>query len=199
MKGRRPRAGNAQHSQATCEHGTPREVVELVRYALGRIDRDVCSSAYWNTHSVRASDFYDRDRNGLDPRNPWDGTVICNPPGADDEAGTPNLVRPFYDRLIAEWRAGKVEGAAFIGYSLEQLVALQESTWSPLLSLTLVPSARLEFLIERPGRIPARGTSPTHGNFVTLLHSTRFGSIAAGQIARFVERGRRIGSIVRPA
>lgn len=199
MKGRRSRAANAQHSQATCEHGTPREIVELTRYALGRIDLDVCSSAYWNHYSVQASTFYDRQRNGLDPANPWGGAVLCNPPGADDDAGTPNLVRPFYDRLIAEWRGGRVEGAVFVGYSLEQLVALQESRWSPLLSLTLVPSARLEFLTERPGRIPGRGTSPTHGNFVTLLHSTRFGSIAQRQIARFVERARPLGSIVRPA
>ena len=196
---RRSRAANAQHSQASCEHGTPREIVELARHALGGIDLDVCTSEYWNRYSVQAADFYDRRRNGLDPRNPWAGRVFCNPPGADDKAKSRNLVGPFWARMVTAWRAGQIDGAVWIGYSLEQLVKLQGSSWSPLRCLVLVPRDRLEFLQPRPGLPPVPGGSPTHGNFVALLSSWRFDAIARAQCARFLERGRELGSIVRPA
>lgn len=216
---KKPRA-NALHSAATCEHGSPPAAVELARYALGGIDLDPATSAYWNEHVVRAARFYDRAANGL--RQPWAGRVWLNPPGADDDAGTDNLVRPFWERLVEHWREGLIDGAVWLGYSLEQLATLQGGAAHPLMFVTLVPCERFRFLSRRvkTGRVgldgrelmadapgpPREGESPTHGNFVTLLPTRRSPTEAAAQVARFRERAAQLttgkgsvfGALVRP-
>ena len=207
----RPHRANALHSAKTCEHGSPAAAVELARYALGGIDLDPASNAYWNEHLVKATRFYDRAANGL--RQPWSGRVWCNPPGADEAAGTDNLVRPFWERLVAHWREGLIDGAVWMGYSLEQLATLQGSPAHPLMFVTLVPCERFRFLEMRRGAAPVerlgpdgKPSGPTHGNFVTLLPSRRSDSSARTQVARFRERaaalltakGSVFGAMVRP-
>jgi hypothetical protein len=182
------------------EHGSPANGVELARYALGRIDLDPMSSAYWNHHVVRAARFFDRRVDGL--KQPWLGTVWLNPPGADQQAGTENLVRPCWDKLVEHWRAGDVEGAVWWGYSLEQLQALQLGgrAWHPLRCLTVVLAGRPRH-VKRPasGGPPVEGDAPMHGGFATLLPSTRFRSLAEAQVRRFTERAGVLGQVVRPA
>ena len=187
---------NAQHSAKSCEHGSPTEALELARYTLGRIDLDPASSSYWNTHTVRATRYFDRRANGL--KQAWAGLVWLNPPGADEDAGTDSLVRPFWERLVEQWRGGAIEGAVYHGYSLEQLSMLQSSPMSPLRCITLVYARRLRHLRATRGGPPVPGDSPTHASFTTLLTNRRFDSIARQQIARFVERGSRLGQLLRP-
>lgn len=188
---------NAKHSAKSCEHGTPTVVVELARYVLGSIELDPASTSYWNDHIVRARQFYDRERDGL--KQPWFGNVWLNPPGADEDAGTANLVRPFWERLLQFWKSGAVSGALYHGYSLEQLQMLQSSVWSPIKCVTLIYSKRLKHL-RRPesGGSPEPGTNPTHANFTSLLPNIRFASIARQQVERFVDKGSKLGQIVRP-
>ena len=210
----KPRAArpNVQHSAKSCEHGSPAAAVELARYALGGLDLDPASNAYWNRHTVKAARFYDRAANGL--AQPWAGRVWCNPPGADEEAGTDSLVRPYWERLVAHWREGLIDGAVWLGYSLEQLVLLQAAPAHPLMFVTVVPCERLRFLERRPGDAPpverlgpdGKPSGPTHGNFITLLPSRRSDSEARAQVARFRERAAALttragaigGAIVRP-
>lgn len=202
---------NALHSAKTCEHGSPPAAVDLARYALGRIDLDPATSAYWNEHTVKAARFYDRASNGL--RQLWSGTVWCNPPGADEVAGTDNLVRPFWERLVEHWREGLIDGAVWLGYSLEQLATLQGCAAHPLMFVTLVPCERFRFLEPRRGAPPVerlgpdgKPSGPTHGNFITLLPSRRSASEAQAQMARFRQRGQQLttskggvfGALVRP-
>lgn len=206
-------AANALHSAKTCEHGSPPAAVDLARYALGGIDLDPASNGYWNQHTVRALAYYDRKANGL--AKPWAGRVWCNPPGADEQAGTKSLVRPFWDRLVEHWREGLIDGAVWLGYSLEQLVLLQGAPAHPLLFVTVVPCERLRFLERRPGEAPpverlgpdGKPSGPTHGNFLTLLPTRRSPTEARAQIARFRERAAALttrsgtavgGAIVRP-
>lgn len=220
----RPNRPNALHSAKTCEHGSPAAAVELARYALGGIDFDPASNAYWNEHLVRARLYCDRRANGL--AQPWSGRVWCNPPGADEAAGTDNLVRPFWERMVSHWREGLIDGGVWLGYSLEQLATLQGGPAHPLMFVTLVPCERFRFLEARRGAPPwlRRATverivdgqkvqvpidkeaSPTHGNFMTLLPTRRSDSEARAQIARFKERamaltttkGSVFGALVRP-
>lgn len=220
----RPHRANALHSAKTCEHGSPDAAVELARYTLGGIDFDPASNAYWNEHVVRARLYCDRRSDGL--KQPWSGRVFCNPPGADEAAGTENLVRPFWERMVAHWREGLIDGGVWLGYSLEQLATLQGGAAHPLMFLTLVPCERFRFLEARRGAPPVlrrvtvervvdgravlvptdKDAGPTHGNFLTLLPTRRSESEARAQVARFKERavalttakGSVFGALVRP-
>lgn len=203
---------DARLSAASMEHGTPAEAVEFVRHVLGGIDCDPFSSAYWNHYSVKAATFYDRAADGL--RQPWSGRVIVNAPGADDEADTKSLVRPAWDRLVEHWRAGAIDGGLWVGYSVQQVGMLQGSPAHPLMLPAVFPCERFKFL-RRPtreeplpgGKVrkvvipgpPVLGEQPTHYNFLTLLPSRRDPDEARAQVGRFLERGRSLGAVVRPA
>lgn len=187
-----------ERSQKSCEHGSPAAGVELARYALGSLDLDPMSSAYWNHHAVRAAQYFDRRIDGL--KQAWAGNVWLNPPGADETAGTDNLVRPCWDKLVEHWRAGDVS-AVWWGYSLEQLQALQGNgrAWHPGRCVTLLLAGRPRHLVRpQAGGPPVDGASPMHGGFATLLPSVRFRSLAEQQIERFAARGRTLGCLVRP-
>lgn len=187
---------NAQHSAATSEHGSPPVAVELGRYVLGRIDTDPFSSAYWNRYTVQAARYYDRTTNGLG--HPWTGRVWVNPPGGDKERGLRSLVRPAWERLVDHWRTGRIDGACWLAFSLEQLVHLQGSPAHPLMLPTLVFCERLDYL-RRPakGGPPRSGGAPTHGSAMTLLPSRRSEAEARAQLARWRERGASLGALVR--
>lgn len=199
----KPRQAAALHSAATDDWGTPRGVVEFGRYVLGRIDLDPFSSAYWNHHTVKAARFYDRDQNGL--AQPWSGSVHLNPPNGKAPGTDRSMVRACWDRLVEHAREGRIDGAFWVGFSLEQLTHLQGSAMHPLQFWTVVPADRLAFLQRTANNgPPTEGASPTHGNYLTLVHSTRSRSEAKAQAERFVAAAKRIspgwpsGALVRP-
>lgn len=71
----------ARHSARTGEHGTPPDVVELVRTVLGGvIELDPASSAEFNK-TVRAERFFTADDNGLEQELEAK-TAMINPPGS---------------------------------------------------------------------------------------------------------------------
>ena len=186
----------AKHSKASMEHGTSAAAVDLARYTLGGIDLDPASSSYWNRYTVKATRFYDRRANGL--VQPWSGRVFVNPPGADAKAKTDTLVRPFWERLVEHWMRGALVGAFWWGYSLEQLQVLQSSPWDPSRCITLILGKREAHLVRpKEGGPPIEGESPVQANYATLIPS-RAHDVALQQRARFVERGSRLGRIVRP-
>lgn len=191
-------AASALHSQASSEHGSPPEAVELGRYVLGGIDLDPASSAYWNQYTTRAGTYYDRTTNGL--TSAWWGRVWINPPGGDKERGERSLVRPFWERLVDWWRVGKIDGACWLSFSLEMLVQLQGSPVHPLQLPTLIFCERLDYL-RRPATgsgPPQPGGAPTHGSAMTLLPSRRDPAEARAQLQRFRDRGSSLGALVRP-
>lgn len=193
---------NVQHSMETDDHGTPVEYIELARYALGKIDLDPSSSGYWNHHTVKADRFFDERANFL--TQPLYGRILWNPPGGKClfKGKVRSLPRAAWEMLIDHHRDGRVHSAVFIGYSLEQLVQLQNAPMHPLQFVTLVPQNRIEFLRRGPnGGPPTPGESPTHGNFITLLHTRTSPTDAAAQVGRFIERASSLsigGAIVRP-
>lgn len=195
---------NVQLTSDSMEHGTPADIVDLARNVGGAIDTDPFSSAYWNTHSVKARVYFDKDHDGL--RGIWSGFCLVNPPGGvtKTENGkraivTPSLVRPAWESLVGRWRAGAIDGALWVSFSLEQFCQLQDSPAHPLQFPTVVPASRLRFL-KRPasGGPPVPGMQPTHANGLTLLPSRRDPGLARAQLARFVEAGAKLGALVRP-
>lgn len=188
----------AQLSGGSCEHGSPPVAVELGRHTLGGIDLDPCSSGYWQRYTTQATTYYDREANGL--TQPWFGRVWINPPGGDKERGERSQVRAFWERLVDQWRAGKIDGACWLSFSLELLVQLQGSPAHPLNFPTLIFCERLDYLRRPPSGSgpPKPGGAPTHGSAMTLLPSRRDPAEARAQLARFRDRGSSLGALVRP-
>lgn len=192
---------NVMHSAATDDHGTPRELVEAARRVLGEIELDPFSSSYWNHYVVKAARFYDVDHDGFAPEQAFYGRMLINPPGSL-KRGDRNVPRAW-EKLITAYRAGAVDSCVWIGFSLEQLVQLQNCAMHPLQFLTAVPMARLCFLQHASGGgPPIEGESPTHGNYVTLLPCRRAPALAQHQMlafeAAFSAIGGIGGAIVRP-
>ncbi len=210
MSAQRAAVSDIRLSAASMEHGSPHEVTAFVRGVLGGIDTDPASSAYWNAHTARAAVYYDRERDGRKHR--WSGRTMVNAPGADDDAGTDSLVRPFWELSIAHWREAHVEGLVWVGFAVSQVGMLQGAPAHPLQFPTLFLCERLKFLrrptrketvrgVEReivvPGP-PVPGKQPTHYNFLTLLPTRRDEAEAKAQVRRFRDLGASLGAIVRP-
>lgn len=123
-------------SSATNEHYTPPEIVEAARAVLGQIDLDPATCAVAN-RVVRARLFCSEQQSGLD--QDWTGLdgparVFLNPPGGKldpktlepllrDEHGKQNgpgvsSAAVWWAKLIYEYRAGNVEQAIFVCFSL---------------------------------------------------------------------------------
>jgi hypothetical protein len=175
----------AQHSSKTSEHFTPPAVVEAARRVLGGIDLDPASCAEANA-TVGAFQFFASPADGLLKR--WSGRVFLNPPGgtltlskaaraelgagkakleslrlAEEAAAWGTRSRPvaWWRKLSEQWRAGNVDAAIFLGFTLEILRTAQGDHRfdSPLDFPFCVLRSRQRF----------GGNSPTHGNVVIYL------------------------------
>jgi hypothetical protein len=175
---------NPQHSAVSVEWGTPPEILEMGRHVLGGdFDLDPATSAYWNSHHVRAARFFDAAADGLKQDwGPMGGRrIVCNPPGG--------LVAPFWKRCFDAYRAGA--SVWWVGFSLEQMVYLQRHRFFKSELHRCIPPRRISFLrgvAERPQQAlfagppptaPEEVDSPTHGNYLVLMPETE------DQITRF--------------
>ena len=84
---------------------TPDDLLALVRAALGGIDLDPASNAVAQQR-VGAARYFTKDDDGLAQQ--WEGRVYLNPPY------TSGLVDQFADKLVAEYRAGRVTEAIWL-------------------------------------------------------------------------------------
>ena len=200
--GAKAQTREALHSSEDDDHGTPSEYIELARFTLGAIDLDPSSSAYWNHHTVKAERYYDERMDFT--KQPLYRRVFWNPPSGKALYQGRELALPriAWRRLFEHWRDGRVHSAVWLGFSMEQLTALQGEAAHPLQFITLFPCERLKFLKRGPnGGPPEKGEQPVHGNYVTLLHTLHSPSVAKEQVQRFCEYARRLdvgGAIVRP-
>ncbi len=128
--------GNIQHSSVGFEDYTAPRIVEPARFTLGRIDLDPASCELANS-VVKAECFWTiDDPNPLAPDCEWgDGTttVFLNPPGGKctplgvplerDHVGKQNgpgesYAAHWWEKLLAEYTAGRVHSAIFVCFSL---------------------------------------------------------------------------------
>lgn len=138
-----------EHSHKSAEHGTPVPAIEFLRYVMGGIDFDPASSAYWNHSTVKATEYCDKERDGLKAR--WWGRVICNPPGDTEdelaEGKSFSLPRAFWERGIGHRRDSMIQCMGWIGFNMSQLQTLQLCPMHPLQFYTLFPATRLDYLV----------------------------------------------------
>lgn len=183
---------NPQHSSASVDHYTPHPVVDAARETMGWIHLDPASCALANDKMVGAERIFTVNDDGL--TRPWFGNVFLNPPGG--KVGNKSRASLFWQKLADEWRAGRVEQAVFVAFSLEFLQTAQRSTLSPLSLPFCVPSSRLKFWTpNEDGTDVIEGGQPTHANAIVYL-PPRVGSRAAAH--RFRAAFRSIGDVVIP-
>jgi hypothetical protein len=192
------RRKNAQHSTETDDWGTDQATIEVGRRVMGRIELDICSSDYWNYWTVKADRFFDARADVLKQR--LVGKGFGNPPGGKVPNSMRSLPKAVWEHVVEHWRSGDLDGFFWVGFSLEQLCVLQASPAHPLQFWTMVLPDRITFLTRGPnGGPPIAGDSPTHGNYLTLLHTQRSPTEAKAQAMRFRDEARRLGAaLVRP-
>lgn len=164
-----------QHSSASNEHYTPKDIVEAAREVLGTIELDPASCQLGNS-VVGAMAWYgpgsELAEDGL--AEPWLGKVFLNPPGgkvpeAYKGLGTKSNAALWWSALAGYWQEGEVEAAIFVGFTLEVLRAAQALDVPQPLDFPLcVPKSRIAFDTEDRGRrVPS--SSPSHANVIVYL------------------------------
>lgn len=98
--------------QGNNEWYTPSRYIEAARTVMGSIDLDPASCELANK-TVKATRYYDILANGLD--KPWHGNIWLNPPfgKVENKSG----IRIFTNKLIQEYREGRVQQAILLGTS----------------------------------------------------------------------------------
>lgn len=154
-----------QHSSATPEHYTPREYVEAARMTMGGIDLDPASTHSVNAWSVKATNIYTKDDDGLTKE--WRGRVWLNPPGG--KIKNRSKAATWWAKLAEEYVAGRVEQAIFLGFTLEILSTSQDAKVWPGSLPFCIPRKRIEFVKEVEPGVFVEGDSPTHANVIVYL------------------------------
>lgn len=166
---------NVLHSSASKEHYTPPEIIEAARLTMQSIDLDPASCQLANT-IVKASRYYSVADDGLN--QDWDfnrfpSKVFLNPPGG--KTGNLSTQALWWDKLVYEYRIGRVQQAIFVGFSLEILSKRPDVLDYPCCIVNSWASAdcvsgsgRLKFLKEVEGQL-VEGGSPTHGSLIVHL------------------------------
>lgn len=153
----------AQHSSATVEHYTPKEIVEASREVLGCIDLDPASSELAQ-RTVKAKCWYGKDSpHGWDGlRHQWYGNVFLNPPGGTFDRKvfpwkTKSRAAAWWAYLEHQWRIDHARAAIFVGFTLEIMRSAQSMksertvggvkrrTLSPMSFPFCVPEKRIAF------------------------------------------------------
>lgn len=119
------------------ERNTPKELVEMARRVLGRIDLDPASNDVAQ-ETVRAGAYFTKDDNGLN--RPWCGRVFLNPPYASAP------FRAFVRHLIQEYLAGRVTAAVVVTNNNTETSATQALL--QVASAWCFPRSRVRFTAE---------------------------------------------------
>lgn len=193
----------ARHSAESVEHFTPPHFVEAARAVLGDVDLDPASSERAQTIVKASRAYYTAETNRAERTlgREWRGRVLLNPPGgkidgegeclrlvkgkakgegyervADGKAplGKPvSAAKAFWWKLIEEWRAGRVEAAVFVAFSLELLQSCQVEPASaehvPSRFPLCIPSRRVAYWKAAPGGGFEEGKSPPHASCFVWL------------------------------
>jgi hypothetical protein len=120
---------------------TPPALIEAARECMGGIDLDPATSEVAQA-TVRATRYFTAEHDGL--AQPWSGKVWLNPPYAQP------LIGQFIEKLVAEFRPGRVTGAVVLTNNAT------ETGWGQSLlgasSAVCFPAGRLRFLCAAKSR-----------------------------------------------
>lgn len=159
---------NARHLADDPNWGTPPDLVERLRLCLGGvIDLDPFASLISNK-TVQAQRIWTIADDGF--AKPWVAkAMLVNPPGG--------MVKRAWLKLSEEILAGRLEAAAWVGFSIEQLQILadperlgeaaeerwQRGAFHPMDFTYLIPRKRISFVKEN-----GETGSPSHANYITF-------------------------------
>jgi len=166
---------NPLHSSLSKEHYTPSEIVESARAVMAGIDLDPASCAVANG-VVKASRYYSANDDALSlywDFNGFPSKVFLNPPGGKTRNRSIQAI--WWDKLLFEYQAGRVQQAIFVGFSLEILAKRSNVLSYPCCIINsdsaadcVSGSGRIKFLKQSNGQL-IEGGSPTHGNVIVHL------------------------------
>ncbi|AKU93401.1 Modification methylase Bsp6I [Labilithrix luteola] len=159
----------AQHSSESNEHYTPVDLIEAARAVMGGIDLDPATTGAINAAHVKAPRYFTKETNGLD--KPWHGRVLLNPPGGAIREGrrVRSVAAMWWDKLVDEWIAGRVEQAVFFGFSVECLATTQDAQF-PVVSVPFcIPRKRIQYLQQQDDGTFVPGTAPPHATVIGYL------------------------------
>jgi hypothetical protein len=194
----------AQHTSKSQEHYTPSFILEPARKLMGGIDLDPASSDIANER-VKAEFYLDKESDGLDSR--WNIEYLCdhrkdrpsriflNPPGGK-APGIPSLQKAFWNKLIGEYQAGRVEQAIFLAFSIELLQTSQNGQDDPAFWCTsypfCIPSKRISYINQdgNPQKSP-----PNASAIIYLPPKTRSGVELTDKFSALFSN---IGAVVIP-
>lgn len=151
---------NAKHLNGTTRWGTPADVVDRARRALGgRIELDPMTEPNFQ-RIVRADRFYTEQDDAF--TKSWScSTMLLNPPGG--------LVDRAWACLCASYLGGIVGSAIWIGFSTEQLCILSGITHHPLDFSVLFCRRRIPFVHHLKAAGADMPDRPSHGNYICAL------------------------------
>jgi len=191
---------NPLHSKASPDWWTPLPIVEAARTVLGGIDLDPMSCAEVQER-IRATAYFTKEDDCF--TRPWHGAVLLNPAG-----GT---TRRAWRYLLAEFAAGRVTAAVWVGYSLEQLQTLQTDGPGPLRAAHAIcvcrsrikfdcspeDHARMQAALDAKNLSKGRPltpwvNAPTHGSYIAYLGGRLFGR------SFFAQEFRTFGEVLTP-
>ena len=164
---------NPRHMSESNEWLTPIGVIEASRRVLETIDLDPASSEFGNSR-VMAKRYYTKEQDGL--KQPWFGSVFCNPPGGRIPGTTSFYAVEFWAKLMEARRRVLIEGsttfkhAIFVGFSINILATTQGFGFpSACCYPVCVPARRIAF--DRPDGTPSK--SPSHVNAIVYVPGVR--------------------------
>lgn len=152
---------NPKHPQR--QYYAPRRIATVAQLVMGGIDLDPASCAEAN-RVVGASAFFTTADDGLS--RSWSGRVFCNPPGGKLNGQSQMLL--YWNKLTAEYRAGNVYSAIFLGFTPAPIYMSQDGD-SVLNYPICLPRKRIAFLAPtKTGELKSQG-APPHHNFLSFL------------------------------
>ena len=171
---------NTKLTSKNDSHMTPAEIVEAARETLGWIDLDPATTLEAN-QLVAAKAIFTEDDDGLEQQ--WSGRVFLNPPGGGfrkartiEDPGryghTKSRQCLWWLKLMIEVERARVDGAIFVGFSIEFLQAAQSlKCLLPTDAPMCVPSSRIRFDTwdDEGNRVSQK--QPTHANVIVLVPS----------------------------
>lgn len=166
-----------QHSSASVEWYTPKEVVEAARIALGGIDLDPASCHDAN-HVVQARQYF--STRGLESR--WSGRVFCNPPGGRLNGKSQQKI--WWERFSTAYITGETLAGIFVAFSIEMLQVTQSCVYPAVTFPVCTPKRRIKYW-----RSTGPAVSPPHASCIVY---------AGRELGRFVEAFSSIGAITVP-
>lgn len=190
----------ARHSSETNEHYTPSVVVEAARLAMGGIDLDPASCEAAN-RTVQAREWFTAKDNGFmrdwhgrvflnPPGGSCDGygvsliratKLAAGAPaqkgffyadGTQARDGSQSAAKAWWFKLLREYKAGRIEQAIFVGFTVEILQTTQvdpPDDLPPVAAFPLcLPSRRVAYLTPRDGEVVV-GSSPPHASVIAYV------------------------------